>query len=71
MQSSWTQKDSGSKELHDFKSQLPGKIDLRTLAKHVSLSNLSIYVTWKAWINTEMEWQIQVARWFIYITRYS
>ena len=71
MQSSWTQKDSGSKELHDFKSQLPGKIDLRTLAKHVSLSNLSIYVTWKAWINTEMEWRIQVAQWFIYITRYS
>ena len=35
-------KNSEAKKTHLFKSQLPGKIDLRTQPKDVSLSNLSI-----------------------------
>ena len=32
-------KNSGEKESHVFESQLPGKMDLRTPPKHLSLSN--------------------------------
>ena len=47
--------NSGAKESHVFKSQLPCKIDLRTPPKDVSLSNLSIYFTRKTSENTKME----------------
>ena len=40
-------KNSEAKKSHVFKSHLPGKIDLRTPSKHISLSNLSIYFTRK------------------------
>ena len=48
-------KNSGAKESHLFKSQLPGKIDLRTPPKDLSLSNLSIYFTRKISGSTKIE----------------